>query len=62
MHFKDKEYILSRISIMLDTEWFKTRIENWEIVAFSIGKFDDETSFDDAIDEYNNYLKSYEKN
>lgn len=61
MNPKDKEYILSRISTMLDTEWFKARIENWEMVAFSIGKFDDET-FDDAIDEYNNYLNSYEKN
>lgn len=63
MNQQDKEYILSRISTMLDTKWFSSRIENWEMVAFSIGNFDDgfEQTFDEAIEEYQNYLKSYEK-
>lgn len=62
MNKQDKEYILSRISTMLDAEWFKSRIENWEMVAFSIWKFDDfEQTFEESIEEYNNYLTSYAK-
>lgn len=64
MNKQDKEYILSQISNMLDNRWFKSRIENWEMVAFSIWKFEDdfEQTFEESIEEYNNYLKSYEKN
>jgi len=64
MNSQDKEYILSQISILLDNNWFRSRIENWKMVAFSIWKFEDdfEQTFKESIEDYENYLKSYEKN